>query len=143
AVVLLHTRLEAAPKLLPRLRLFAVLAPHLEVGGWHNNGNVVRTPWNELLAAHKGSTWLALAATVPFVRCSCGYVGTTDGWQDLMQNFQMDWEFDCARDGNIALMGELDTRQSPEFVLGLAFGESLHNALVTLSQALAIPFDDR
>jgi glucoamylase len=139
----MHTRLEAGEELASRLRLFALLAPHLEVGGWGNNGNVVETTSGAVLTAHKGGTWLALAATVPFVRCSCGYVGTTDGWQDLMQNFQMDWEFDCAPDGNIALMGELDIRQSPEFVLGLAFGESLHNVLVTLSQALAIPFDDQ
>ena len=26
----------------------------------------------------------------PFVARSCGYVGTTDGWQDLSTNFQMD-----------------------------------------------------
>ena len=67
-----------------------------------------------MLTAHKGDTWLALAATAPFVRCSCGYVGTTDGWQDLMQNLQMDWEFDCAQDGNIALLGELDVRHTAD-----------------------------
>ena len=138
--VLLHTRLEADPALLPQLRLFALLAPHLEVGGRGNNGNVVSTAWGTVLTAHKGNTWLALGATVPFARCSCGYVGTTDGWQDLEQNFQMDWEFDSAPDGNIALTGELDLRGGQEFVLGLSFGDSLHSALVVLAQALAVPF---
>jgi glucoamylase len=52
----------------------------------------------------------------------------------------MDWEFDCAPDGNIALTGELDIRQSREFVLALAFGDSLHQALVTMTQALGTPF---
>ena len=76
------------------------------------------------------------------LRCSCGYVGTTDGWQDLAHNFRMDWEFDCAPDGNIALTGELDIRQTREFVLVLAFGESLHHALVTTAQTLSTPFAD-
>ena len=65
-----------------------------------------------VLTAHKGFTWLALAASVPFTRCSCGYVGTTDGWQDVSKNLRMDWEFDCAPDGNVALIGELDLRQN-------------------------------
>ena len=129
--VLMHTRLEAEADMLAKLRLFALLAPHLEVGGRGNYGNVVQTNWGKVLTAHKGGTWLVLAASVPFLRCSCGYAGTTDGWQDLARNFRMDWEFDCAPDGNIALTGELDIRQSQEFVLALAFGESLHHALVT------------
>ena len=96
--VLVHTRLEADADMLAKLRLFVLLAPHLEVGGRGNNGNIVETNWGKVLAVHKDGTWLVLAASVPFLRCSCGYVGTTDGWQDLASNFQMDWEFDsCAR----------------------------------------------
>ena len=140
--MLVHTRLEADADMLAKLRLFALLAPHLEVGGRGNNGNVVQTNWGKVLTAHKGGTWLVLAASVPFLRCSCGYVGTTDGWQDLAHNFRMDWEFDCAPDGNIALTGELDIRQSREFVLALAFGDSLHHALVTVAQALGTSFAD-
>lgn len=140
ACVLVQTRLEADPGLLARLRLFALLAPHLDGGGRGNNGNLADTPRGKVLTAHKGNSWLALGATAPFARCSCGYVGTTDGWQDLSQNFEMDWEFDCAPDGNIALTGEIDLRPGPEFVLGLAFGDSLHSALVTLTQSLAVPF---
>lgn len=138
--VLLHTRLEAEPEMADKLRLFALLAPHLEVGGWGNNGYVARTTWSDVLAANKKDTWLVMGASVPFSRRSCGYVGTSDGWHDLAENMQMDWEFDCATNGNIALMAEIDVRRHPEFVLGLAFGDSLHNALVTLSQALGLPF---
>lgn len=140
ACLLLHTRLEAGSTSFSQLRLFALLAPHLEVGGWGNNGNVVKTTQGLVLTAHKSGTWLALGASVPFVRCSCGYVGTTDGWQDLAQNFQMDWAFDSAQDGNIALTGEIDIGRGQEFVLGLAFGDSLHSALMVLAQSLATPF---
>ena len=42
----------------------------------------------------------------------------------------MDWEFDSAPDGNIALTGELDIRQSREFVLALGFSAPLPQACV-------------
>lgn len=138
--LLVHTRLEADTDLLAKLQLFVLLAPHMEVGGRGNNGNVVQTNWGKVLTAHKNGTWLVLGASVPFLRCSCGYVGTNDGWQDLSHDFRMDWEFDCAMDGNIALTGELDIRQSREFVLALSFSNSLHHALVTVAQAQATSF---
>jgi hypothetical protein len=45
--VLVHTRLEADPEVLAKLRLFALLAPHLYVDGRGNTGNVVQTNWGE------------------------------------------------------------------------------------------------
>jgi glucoamylase len=92
--------------------------------------------------AQKEGTWLALAATVPFSRTSCGYVGRSDGWTDLSANFQMDWEFDHANDGNTALTGRLDLTAYREFTLGLAFGDSQHHAITTLFQALGTPFEE-
>ena len=38
-------------------------------------------------------------------------MGASDGWQDLKQNFKMDWEFGSALDGNIAIMGEIPMTQ--------------------------------
>ncbi len=140
ACVLMHTRLEAGPDLLPKLRLYALLAPHLEVGGQGNTANVVEASQGRVLTAHKGSTWLTLAASVPFARCSCGYVATTDGWQDVSKNLRMTWEFDSAPDGNVAVIGELDLGKTQEFVLALAFGDSMHHALVVAAQTLGVPF---
>jgi glucoamylase len=140
--VLQKTRLEGDAGLLRSLQLYALLAPHLEVGGWNNNGNVVETSWGKFLAANKGNSWVVLAASVPFSRCSCGYVGFTDGWRDLQENFQMDWEFDSAPAGNIALTAQLDWKKSDEFILALAFGESLHKAMVVAAQSLGVPFEN-
>ncbi len=140
ACVLIHTRLQAPRTLLPQLRLFALCAPHLEVGGWGNDGAVVEVAGRTLLTAHKRNTWLALGASVPFVRASCGYVGLSDGWTDLADNFEMDWEFDIAPDGNIALTGEIDLREGPEFTMGLAFGDTFQSAVTTLFQSLGLPF---
>jgi glucoamylase len=82
-----------------------------------------------------------MGATVPFSRLSCGYVGASDGWTDLHKDFKMDWEFERASDGNIALTGEMDISQTREFTLGLAFDNSEHRAIANLMQSLAIPFD--
>ena len=140
ACVLQHTTLTGNESFLSSLRIYALCAPHLEVGGWGNNGSVTRVAGRTVLVAERKGTWLAMAATVPFSRVSCGYVGKSDGWTDLADNFQMDWEFDCAPDGNIALTGELDLSRAREFTLGLAFGGSQHHAVSKLFQSLSTPF---
>ncbi len=37
---------------------------------------------------------MSFGCTPDFTRRSVGYVGFSDGWQDLMDNFKMDWEFE-------------------------------------------------
>ncbi|MGQ4650353.1 glycoside hydrolase family 15 protein [Lyngbya aestuarii] len=141
--ILQHTKLKGDKELLKKLRLHALCAPHLEVGGRGNNAYIIQVAGREILAAEKGGTWLAVAATVKFKRLSCGYVGNSDGWQDLADNFQMDWEFDQAVDGNVALTGELDLSETREFTLALAFGKNIHNAIATLFQSLDISFSQQ
>jgi glucoamylase len=140
--LLIDTRVEGEPALLHRLHIYALLAPHLEVGGWGNNGNVARLAGREFLTAHKDGTWLAMAATAPFVRSSCGYVGTTDGWQDLASHFRLTNEFAAALDGNVALTGEIDLSAGYQFTLALGFGNTLHRAVTTVFQSLATPFGE-
>jgi glucoamylase len=138
--VLLDTRLEGDPAFLRKLHLYTLLAPHLEVGGWGNNGNVATIAGREFLTAHKNGTWLALAATVPFVQRSCGYVGTTDGWQDLARNFRLAHEYASVADGNIALIGEIDRSAGNQFTLALSFGHTLHRAVTAVFQSIGTPF---
>ncbi len=142
ACVLQHTKLTGDEAFLSGLHIYALCAPHLEVRGWHNNGSVAKVAGRTILLAERNGTWLALAATVPFSRASCGYVGKSDGWTDLSSNFQMDWAFDDAPDGNIALTGELDLGSTREFTLGLAFGSTRHHAISRLLQSLSTPFDN-
>ena len=142
ACVLQRTKVTGDASFVSNLRLYALCAPHLEVGGWGNNGYVAELNGRKILMAQKQGTWLAMAATVPFSRVSCGYVGRSDGWTDLAGNFQMDWEFGRASDGNVALTGELDVTADREFTLGLAFGDTQHHAIATLFQALGTPFEE-
>jgi glucoamylase len=127
---------------LSSLKLYALCAPHLEIGGCGNNGYIILADGQRILMARKGSKWMAMAATVPFLRLSCGYVGASDGWTDLHSDFKMDWEFTSAPDGNIALTGELDLSKTREFTLGLAFGNSEHRAIANLLQSLGTPFQE-
>jgi len=138
--LLVHTRLEAPPESRAKLRMYVLCAPHLEIGGWHNNGEVLRLRGRKVLVAHKGNTWLVIGATVPLTECSCGYVGVNDGWTDLADNYRLDWQYEAALDGNIALTGGLDLSCGTEFTLGLAFGATRHDALSSLVQSLSIPF---
>lgn len=139
--LLIRTRLEAPLELLSKLRMHVLCAPHLEIGGWHNNGVVLEVRGRQFLAAYRGPTWLVIGATIPFTNCSCGYVGVNDGWTDIAENYQMDWHYDAALDGNIALTGALDLSRGTEFTVGLALGTTQHDALSTLLQSLSIPFD--
>jgi glucoamylase len=139
--LLVNTILSGEEPFLKQLRLYALCAPHLGMGGWGNNAYVVEIAGRKILTAEKEGVWLALAATVPFSRLSCGYVGQSDGWTDLAVDYRMDWEFDRALDGNLALTGELDLGGRREFTVGLAFGDGLHSAATTVLESLAVPFE--
>jgi glucoamylase len=140
--VLLNVRLEGDADLLGKLHLYVLLAPHLGLGGWGNTGNAASIAGREFLTANKNGIWLALGASTPFIKRSCGYVGTTDGWQDLCTDLKLDYEFAAAPNGNIALTGEIDLRHGYEFTLGLGFGRTLHRAVTTLFQSLGSPFEE-
>ncbi len=139
--VLQHTKLNGHEEFISQLHLYAILAPHLQMGGWGNNAYVAEVAGREILVAEKKGLWLTMAATVPFRRLSCGYSGRSDGLQDIAENFQMDWEFDKAYNGNVALTGEIALEGKREFTLGVAFGNNLSSSITALFQSLAIPFE--
>jgi len=138
--VLVRTNFAVRKEWQGKLRIYVLLAPHLEVGGWGNSARKMEVAGSKVLVAWKNNIYLALGCDHGFSRSSCGFVGASDGWQDLHDNFKMDWEFDRAENGNVAVMGEIDLSQGNEFTLGIAFGDGLHAAVSVLSQALAMPF---
>lgn len=141
--ILQHTWLTGNSQFLSNLRLYALCSPHLGNGGWNDSALVVDVAGRKILTAQENDTWLAMAATAPFSRASCGYVVQSDGWTDLADNLQMDWQFDWAEMGNLALTGEIDLQHYQEFTLGLAFGKHLHDAISTLLLSLDIPFEQQ
>src|SRR4029453_11639016 len=98
---------------------------------------------HKLLPAQRENVHLLMACSSSFSRRSVGYVGFSDGWQDLMHNFKMDWEFQTAENGNIALTGEIDLPDSGEFTIAVAFGRSYESAVTKLFQSMAEPFQSK
>lgn len=140
--LLIHTKITIAPEWLGKIKVYALLAPHLGVGGNGNSGHVECVQERKILTADRNDHWLAMDCCCGFAKASCGYVGTSDGWTDLSDDKQMIWEFTSAPDGNIALMGEVRLPESGEFCLAVSFSQKRHGALATLAESLAIPFAD-
>lgn len=144
SVLLIHTRLEVLdPKLRGKLRLYALLSPHMKGTGKNNSACWCGLDGRKLFDVHREDIDMSFGCAPDFTRRSVGYVGFSDGWQDLMDNFKMDWEFEQAEDGNIALTGEIDLSQGMEFTLGVGFGFTRHSASAHLLQAFATPFADQ
>ena len=139
--LLIHTTIDASEQWLRKLRVYVLCAPHLNIGGAHNNGEVIFAQDRCLLTAFRDNCHLALASSLPFSRASVGYVGSSDGWQDLADDLHMGWAFDYAPDGNIALTGELDIRTSRTFTVALSFGSTRQSAVTSIFQSLSQPFD--
>jgi glucoamylase len=117
--------------------VFALLAPHINNGGYGNSAWIGEWKGMPMLFAQRDGTALALACSVPFRAMSCGYVGVSDGWQDLCAHKQLTWLYAEAPDGNVALTTELDfAAAGNSLVLALAFGrndaEAGHNARASL-----------
>ena len=141
SVLLVHTKLEVFDESLRgKLRLYALLAPHLAGFGAGNSGSCTEIGDYKLMHAQRQNVHLLMTCSSGFSRRSVGYVGFSDGWQDLMDNFKMDWEFRTAPNGNIALTGEIDLPDSGEFTIAVALGRSYQSAATKLFQSMAEPF---
>ena len=141
SVVLMRVRLEVADEALRgRLKLYALLAPHLLRGGADNSGWVCEFAGRGLFHVARENMHLSFGCDPDFMRRSVGFVGASDGWRDLIDNFRMDWEFRAAERGNIALTAELDPSRE-EWTLGIAFGRSAQSSATKLLQSFADPFE--
>src|SRR6266850_946245 len=138
SVLLVHTKLEVLDESLRgKLRLYALVAPQ----GDSNWGRCSEIGASTLLHAQRRDVHLVAGCTSGFTRRSVGYVGFSDGWQDLIGNFKMDWEFRIAERGNIALTGEINLPANGEFTIGVACGGSYPSTAAKLLQSLADPFE--
>ncbi len=141
--VIVHTRLEGRDEILRDLHLYALLAPHLGMGGMGNSAFRVPVAGRVVLAAARGTHRLAMGASAPFLRTSCGFVGASDGWTDLKKNNAMTWDYGHALEGNVALTAEIDLAAGREFTLVIGFGPRMHAAVTSVFDSLATPFADQ
>jgi glucoamylase len=141
-VVLQRTRFLPLQGNLADYRLYALLASHLGNFGYGNTGWVGDYKGKPMLFAKREGLALALACSAPWLKRSVGFAGTSDGWQDLSQHFQMTWEYDRAENGNIALTVEIDLAAcNGEFVLALGFGGIWAQAGQQVVSSLLTPYE--
>jgi glucoamylase len=140
-VLLMRVKFAGDEELLRKMKAYALLAPHLDGGGAHNNGRVLDVAGRRVLLAWRNTSALAMSVDCGFSNAGCGFVGTSDGYQDVTRHFGMEWNYGSARDGNIALTGEINIAEHPEFVLAVGFGSAAHSALTRTAGALNTPFD--
>lgn len=145
SVLLVRVRL--VPLALENPRLYVLVAPHLCNKGFGNDGWVGKFKGQPMLFAKNtgvdGPNVLALGCSTPFVKRSVGYCGISDGWQDVSKHHQMEWEYDSAPDGNIALIGELNLQCSLTFVIALGFGTTVEGAGHHVLASLIDGFESR
>ena len=123
------------------LRLFALLSPHLVNAGAHNTAWLGDYKGQQMLFAQGGGSFLALACSHPWAARSVGYVGVSDGWQDVSRNFALTNQYERAADGNVALTGEIALPSEGSFTLALGFGRSWAEAAYRARSSLMAEFD--
>ena len=110
-------------------QLHVLLAPHLSNQGNGNTAWVGDYKGIPMLFAERAGNALALACSVPLRQRSVGFVGASDGWQDLMANNRMTWSYTRAEDGNVAMMAEIAIPpDDSDFLIVLAFGSDAAEA---------------
>jgi glucoamylase len=125
-----HDALLVRFALLGAYRLVAIIAPHLGGTGRDNNAWID----DEVGYASRGESVLCLAADVPLQNLSCGFVGYSDGWQDLNRHGRLTYRFASARNGTVAISAET---LAPQGMLALSFADSASGAHTRARTGLA------
>jgi glucoamylase len=125
----------------PGLKVFIVLKPAIGNGTAKSLGIADKS--RGLLAdlvspLSQKPVSMALVSSARWVSASTGFVGFSDGWQDLSQNFRLTRTWDRVEPGNTTLTGEVEVSEGSEFTLDLAlgFGRSITEAQTYANQFL-------
>ncbi len=121
-VVLQRTNFKALVGNLQDYHLYVLLSPHLGNRGLGNNAWLGDYKGVPMLFACRDDYNLALACSAPWRKRSVGFVGVSDGWQDLYQHKKLEWAYSEALDGNVALTGEIELSNDEAFTLAIGFG---------------------
>ncbi|MBV6423539.1 MAG: Glucoamylase [Steroidobacteraceae bacterium] len=141
-VVLQRARFVPLAGRLDDYRLYVLAAPHLGNRGRGNSAWLDDCKGVPMLFAQRDGYALAIGLSTPWHKRSAGFVGVSDGWQDLSRHREMTWQFERAENGNVALAGEVDLDAcAGSFVLALGFGSTPAEAGHRVLASLADGFD--
>ncbi|MCW5620399.1 MAG: glucan 1,4-alpha-glucosidase [Burkholderiales bacterium] len=141
-VVLQRIRFTPLQGTLADYAMFALCAPHLANGGGDNTAWLGEMRGRPMLFAERNGAALAMACSIAWHKRSVGFVGCSDGWQDLWRHHRMEWSYDRATRGNVALTGEVDLDAcGGEFSIAIGFGRSFSEAAHRVAASLFDGFD--
>ncbi len=167
-VVLQSVRLEGREDLMPRLKVYALLAPHLDGGGAGNSARAMDLAGHKVLLAWKNEWSLAMTASCGFTRDElrvCGRERRLAGPDAELADGLGVWvgdERQCRADGRDRpgmqrAAGEraggagdagatekgTDGKAVREFTLAIGIGEGHHTAAQKTMGSLAMPFAEQ
>ncbi|HEV3344428.1 MAG TPA: glycoside hydrolase family 15 protein, partial [Pirellulales bacterium] len=128
-VLLQHIRFRPQQGELDDYQLFVLLSPHLGNQGSDNTAWVGDYKGVPLLFAGQDGLGVALACSAPWLTRSVGFVGVSDGWQDLSVHKRLTRRYERAEGGNVALTGQIDLAACHgDCVVAVGFGHSVNEA---------------
>jgi glucoamylase len=136
-VLLVRIAFEALEGDVSDYRVHALIAPHIQNHGADNTAWLADDRGVPGLFARRGGVTLGLFAAPGWRARSVGYVGASDGWQDLRAHGHLTWAYDEAPNGNVAMVGELDLAGGSDATLALGFGANASEAALQARAALA------
>lgn len=118
-------------------KLYLLVSPHVNNLGSNNDAWVGEYKGIPMLFAYRDDITLAVACFYSnFTKRSVGYVGISDGYQDIKKHKKMIWEYQQANNGNVALTAEIDITKTTDFVIAISFGkieeDAAHHAWASL-----------
>lgn len=142
ACVLQRVRFTALKGDIEDYKVTALLAPHLVNAGQMNSAWIGEFEDKPVLFATGRSRYLALVCDIPWTAVSAGFVGTSDGWQQLKKHGRIANQYQRADDGNVALAGELVfTSICREATLAVGFGQTEFEAAAAATASMKAGFD--
>jgi glucoamylase len=88
------------------------------------SGDVAYVGTDYLNARQDLDRYMSVRSSAQFAKTSAGFVGSTDGYSDLADNGQMDWQYSWADSGggNVAMMAELPAVSNGTRTIDIAVG---------------------
>ncbi|HEX2312608.1 MAG TPA: glycoside hydrolase family 15 protein [Thermomonospora sp.] len=128
------------------LKLYTIYNPRLSNSGSYSSDDHGRTD-GDALVAEDGKNGSALVSAPAFAETTSGYFGSSsDGWNDLKNDFDLDGHYDANSNGNVVQTGRLNVTglgSSRTATIALGFGRDAGSALTTARASLTAGFADR
>ncbi len=121
--------------------IYYLVSPHILNHGRDNSARVADHEGIPMLFATRSGIHMAVACDTGFLVRSVGFVGTSDGWHELVHNGRITDSYTNADHGNVALTAQVALPASGTFTVAMAFAATPGEAAQQARAALLKGFD--